>query len=142
MFAKKMFKALKSCPNPSLLSHSSLPQSLPHVVPLVPPEHCFAAPSAEVRKTKSIRSWKLAAGSRGVVELKLSTVVLRGIEENMPSGVRARVWAKARARIARKAIWSVLQFLPGAQAISVRVPFGAASLPEAKIFWMARKEGM
>jgi hypothetical protein len=36
----------------------------------------------------------------------------------------------------------VLQFLPGAQAISVRVPFGAASLPEAKIFWMARKEGM
>jgi hypothetical protein len=38
--------------------------------------------------------------------------------------------------------WSVLQFLLGAQAISVRVPFGAASLPEAKNFWMARKEGM
>ena len=36
----------------------------------------------------------------------------------------------------------MLQFLLGAQAISVRVPFGAAELPEAKNLLMARKEGM
>ena len=107
-------------PQPLRPIHSSLPQSLPHAVPLVPPEHCAAAPCAEVLRTKSIRSWKLAAGSRGA--LKSSVVLLVVVAEVLRSaditvsGVRARVWKRARARMARKASWSEAQFWPGAQA--------------------------
>jgi hypothetical protein len=47
--------------------------------------------------------------------------------------MRARAWARARARIARNASWSTVQELRGAQATSVRVPFVALLiLPEAK----------
>lgn len=64
------------------------------------------------------------------------------------SGVRARSWKRARARMARKASWSVVQRSWGAQATSVRVPFmrGAASSPaaalEAKVALMEAKEEM
>jgi hypothetical protein len=54
--------------------------------------------------------------------------------------VRSRVWASARARIARKASWSVLQFLLGPQAISIRVPFGVALL-EANVVLMEERRG-
>lgn len=47
--------------------------------------------------------------------------------------MRSRVWARARARMARKASWSVLQLLLGAQAISKRVPLVLLALPEAKM---------
>lgn len=61
------------------------------------------------------------------------------------SGVRVRVWKRARPRIARKASWSELQFWRGAQATSVRVPFLVLGVPArvlAKVAFMARKEGM
>ena len=44
-----------------------------------------------------------------------------------------RVWARARARMARKASWSVLQLLFGAQAISKSVPLVLLARPEAKM---------
>ena len=53
-FATITFSALKSCPSPDVPSHSLLLQSLPHVVPFSPPEHCAAAPLADVRRMKSI----------------------------------------------------------------------------------------
>ena len=46
--------------------------------------------------------------------------------------MRSRVWARARARMARKASWSMLQLSEGAQAISVRVPLVLLARPEAK----------
>jgi hypothetical protein len=56
--------------------------------------------------------------------------------------VRARVWANARARIARKESWSTLQFLEGAQAISVRVPLEVPlGVPEAKVEFMLVRRG-
>jgi anti-sigma-K factor RskA len=61
------------------------------------------------------------------------------------SGVRVRVWKRARARMARKASWSEAQFWRGAQATSVRVPFLVLLTPArglAKVAFMARKEGM
>jgi hypothetical protein len=51
-----------------------------------------------------------------------------------------RVWARARARMARKASWSVVQVLEVAstQAASVRVPFVLLLLrPEAKVVAIA-----
>ena len=45
----------------------------------------------------------------------------------------ARVWARARARMAWKASWSVLQLLVGAQAISRSVPLVLLARPEAKM---------
>jgi hypothetical protein len=56
--------------------------------------------------------------------------------------VRSRVWANARARIARKASWSTLQFLLGAQAVSVRVPLEVPlEVPEAKVEFMVVRRG-
>jgi hypothetical protein len=52
--------------------------------------------------------------------------------------VRSRVWARARARTARKASWSTLQFLLGAQATSVSVPL---SVPEAKVALIEVRRG-
>ena len=46
--AKKMFKALSSCPRPVFPSYFFFVHCVPHVVPLSPPEHCLAAPSAEL----------------------------------------------------------------------------------------------
>lgn len=68
------------------------------------------------------------------------------VANNSKSVVRARVWNRARARMARKASWSVVQVLLGAQAVSVRVPFLMVVLllppvVEAKVAFMARKEG-
>jgi hypothetical protein len=61
------------------------------------------------------------------------------------SGVNARVTERARARIARKARASTLQFLRAAQAISVRVPLWMVESPEAeeaKVAFMAATAGM
>ena len=46
--ARKTFKALNSCPSPVFPSYLSSVQRVPQAVPLWPPEHCFAAPSAEL----------------------------------------------------------------------------------------------
>lgn len=46
--ARKTFKALNSCPRPVFSSYLLFVQCVPHVVPLGPPEHCLAAPSAEL----------------------------------------------------------------------------------------------
>lgn len=46
--ARKTFKALNSCPRPVFPSYLLSVQWVPQVVPLWPPEHCFAAPFAEV----------------------------------------------------------------------------------------------
>jgi hypothetical protein len=96
-----------------------------------------------------IRSWKLGAGTRGAVRSSVVLVVLAGgafrYADITVSGVRVRVWKRARARIARKASWSELQFWRGAQATSVRVPFLVLGVPArvlAKVAFMARKEGM
>ena len=46
--ARKTLKALNSCPSPVFPSYLCFVQRVPQVVPLWPPEHCFAAPSAEL----------------------------------------------------------------------------------------------
>lgn len=46
--ARKTFKALISCPRPVLPSYLLSVQRFPQAVPLRPPEHCLAAPSAEL----------------------------------------------------------------------------------------------
>ncbi len=46
--AKKTFKALSSCPRPVFPSCFSFVHCVPQAVPLSPPEHCLAAPSAEL----------------------------------------------------------------------------------------------
>lgn len=48
--ATKTFKALNSCPRPVVPSYSLFVQRVPQVVPLSPPEHCLAAPRAELRR--------------------------------------------------------------------------------------------
>lgn len=45
--ARKTFKALISCPRPVFPSYLLFVQRVPQVVPLWPPEHCFAAPFVE-----------------------------------------------------------------------------------------------
>ena len=62
-FATITFSALSSCPSPDVPSHSLLLQSLPHVRPSSPPEHCAAAPLADVRKMKSICDWRSEAAA-------------------------------------------------------------------------------
>lgn len=46
--AKKTFNALSSCPRPVFPSYSLFVQRVPQAVLLAPPEHCLAAPSAEL----------------------------------------------------------------------------------------------
>lgn len=46
--ARKTLKALNSCPNPVSPSYLFAVQLAPQAVPSSPPEHCFAAPSAEL----------------------------------------------------------------------------------------------
>ena len=46
--ARKTFKALNSCPRPVFPSYVFYVQLAPQAVPLSPPEHCFAAASAEL----------------------------------------------------------------------------------------------
>lgn len=136
-FATITFSALKSWPSPDVPSHSLLLQLLPHVVPFSPPEHCAAAPLADSRRMKSMLACKSAAAASdcdcaaevmfAILDLFVATAVV-GREV-----MSARLWARARARMARKASWSMLQLLEGAQAISVRVPLVLLfALPEAK----------
>lgn len=135
-FATITFNALKSCPRPDVPSHSLELQSLPQTVPFSPPEHCAAAPLADARRMKSILAcnseaaagdWACAAEVMFAMLEALDGVAVVGREI-----MSARLWARARARIARKASWSVLQFPRGAQAISVRVPLVPLALPDAK----------
>jgi hypothetical protein len=139
-FPRITFSALKSSPNPCVPSHSALAQSLPHVVPFSPPEHCFAAPSADCCRINSILSWAFHAGILefcDAVRFAISVTFTGTVYVDVGwTFVRSRVWARARARTARKASWSVLQFLLGAQAISIRVPLGVALL-EANVVLMA-----
>lgn len=46
--ARNTFIALNSWPRPVFPSYLVFVQSVPQAVPLAPPEHCFAAPSAEL----------------------------------------------------------------------------------------------
>ena len=46
--ARKTFKALNSWPSPVFPSYVFCVQRVPQAVPLSPPEHCFAAPCAEL----------------------------------------------------------------------------------------------
>lgn len=46
--ARKTFKALNSCPRPVFPSYLFFVQLAPQAVLLSPPEHCFAAPSADL----------------------------------------------------------------------------------------------
>ena len=46
--ARKTLKALYSCPRPVSPSYLLFVQRVPQVVPLWPPEHCLAAPLAEL----------------------------------------------------------------------------------------------
>ena len=46
--ARNTFNALSSCPRPVFPSYSLFVQCVPQAVPLSPPEHCLAAPSAEL----------------------------------------------------------------------------------------------
>ena len=48
--ARKTFRALSSCPRPVFPSYSSFVHCVPQIVPLPPPEHCLAAPAAELRR--------------------------------------------------------------------------------------------
>lgn len=55
-FAWITLKALICSPTPNLPSHVLLYHILPHVRPLLPPEHCPAAPCAEVKRSGCIVS--------------------------------------------------------------------------------------
>lgn len=120
-FAKKTFSALKSCPRPLVPSHQPWPQSLPHTVSFSPPEHCAAAPRAEACKITVMRSCMLRTGAPApIVLLVVALVLFETVAQFGVSGVRLRSWKRARARMARKASWSVWQVPRGAQATSVR----------------------
>jgi hypothetical protein len=118
-FATIAFNALKSCPRPDVPSHSLELQSLPHVVPFSPPEHCAAAPLAEARRMKSICECSSEAAPAEEEE-EVMLAMLEALE--------------ATAVIGREVTsWSVLQLCWGPQAISKRVPLVVLARPEAKV---------
>ena len=104
-FATITFSALSSCPSPDVPSHSLLLQSLPHVRPSSPPEHCAAAPLADVRKMKSICDWRSeAAAADWDCAAAVMLAMLETLEAVAVVGrevIRDRVCARARARMAR-----------------------------------------
>ena len=89
---------------------------------------------------KSICAWRSkAAASDCDCATEVMFAMLEALAERAVVGrevMRERV-ARARARMARKASWSVLQVLEDAQATSMRVPFVLLDLPEAKTLAIA-----
>ena len=97
---------------------------------------------ADVRRIKSICEWRSEAAAADCdCAAEVMLAMLETLEATAVLGrevMRDRVWARARARMARKASWSVLQAFEAAQATSVRVPLVLLLLrPEAKVVAIA-----
>ena len=117
--AKKTLRALSSWPRPVLWSYSVFVHSVPHMVPSSPPEHCRAAPSAELWSKLWILSvrkgaiWRASPIHCAVSPLYAYVSVLHGPIDSQATSV----------------------MIPEAVEVSDEVPWS----PEKKIFMAERR---